>query len=168
MISREIENYLIKEFGENIFKPKNDIDRPLSPLELKDFSKEDYIFLGNHTSDHGILTNYTTDEISSQILTAQKTIYDITGITPIAISYPDGAYSDKVIEISKELGFKFGITTNYKKNYLPLDCNKSDCMRLGRFDLTSGNNITKQFELFRSDFLFYAWVRNKFDKRKTK
>ena len=164
----DIENYLIKEFGKDIFNPRNNIDRPFTHLELKDFSKEKYVFLGNHTSDHGILTNYSTDEIRSQILNAQKTLYDITGIKPLCISYPDGAYSDKVINISKEIGFKFGITTNYKKNYLPLDCNKSDCMRLGRFDLSSSSNIIKQCELFRSDFLFYACIRNFFNNRKAK
>ena len=152
-------------FGENTFKPKGDIDRPFTPSELKDFSKEKYVFLGNHTNDHAILTNYPPDRVKSQILTAQNTIHDITGITPIIISYPDGAYSDEVISISKEIGFKLGITTHYRKNHLPIDCQVTNCMCLGRFDISGSDNIIKQCELFRLDNLLYAKIWNSLKSR---
>jgi len=61
--SEEIEKYLIEKFGENTLKPKSDIDRPFTTSELKEFSKEKNVFLGNHTSNHAILTNYSTNEI---------------------------------------------------------------------------------------------------------
>lgn len=147
----EIEKYIRDLFGEKAFGPICDVDRPFTPSELKDFSKEKYVFLGNHTSDHAILTNYSTNEIKAQLSSAQNAIHDITGITPIIISYPNGNYSKKVIEISKEIGLKLGVTVDFKKNYLPIDFRSNDCMRLGRFTLWGNNNLVKQCESFRSD-----------------
>jgi len=154
--SEGIEKYLKDRFGEGAFNPKSDIDRPFSPLELKDFSKEKYVFIGNHSCDHSILTNYSSDEIRSELLAASDSIFNITGGTPLIVSYPDGAYSDEIIRISKEAGFKLGVTTDFKKNYLPIDCKGDDCMRLGRFDLGDGNRLVRQCELFRSDISLYA------------
>jgi len=163
----EIEQHILDSFGEVALQPRGDIDRPFTISELRDFSKEKYVFLGNHTSNHAILTNYSPNGIKSQILDAQNVIHDITGITPTAISYPNGNYSDEVIKISKESGIKLGITVDYRKNSLPIDCKVNNCMRLGRFDLSSGNNIIKQCELFRSDILLCAWVWNFLSKRYT-
>jgi len=144
-----IEKYIKDLFGKDAFKPISDIDRVLTPLELKDFSNEKYVFLGNHTSDHAILTNYSQDGIRSQILNAQTTIYDITGITPIIISYPNGNYSDEVIRISKEIGLKLGITVDSRKNYLPIEFENDVYMRLGRFILQGDDGFIEQLESFR-------------------
>lgn len=161
----EIEKYLIEKFGEEAFKPKSDIDRPFTPSELRDLSKEKNIFLGNHTSDHAILTNYSSNDIRSQINDAQEFIYNITGITPIAISYPNGNYSDKIIKISKETGIKLGITTEPRKNKLPIGYQINNCMNLGRFDLSGSDNIINQCKLFRSDLLLYTYFQNFLSKR---
>jgi len=163
--NRDIEKHLIAMFGKDVFHPLSDIDRPFTPLELKDFCKEKYVFIGNHTSDHAILRNCSPHEIKSQMLGAQDFIYDLTGIYPSIISYPDGYYSDEVIRISKEIGFQLGVTTDFKKNYLPIDCQKDKCMRLGRFDLGGCTEPLKLCELFRSNVVFYKWIENFFNKR---
>jgi len=158
--NEEIEKYIIDIFGKEAFNPKSDIDRPFTPYELKDFSKEEFVFLGNHTSDHAILTNYSSSEIESQILAAQHFINDITGMLPIIISYPNGNYSKEIIKLSKEIGFKLGITTKSKKNYLPINYQDDDCMRLGRFYFEGRGELIKQCDLFRTDFGFYNRILN--------
>ena len=161
--SEEIEKYLTDIFGQRALKPISDIDRPFTPSELKEFSKEKYVFLGNHTSGHPILTNCSLTEIKSQILSAQNTIYDITRITPIIISYPWGSYSNEVIRISKEIGLKLGLTVDFKKNHLPLDCQGNDFMRLGRFVLWGNSQLIKQCEVLRSDIVLYNWIHNRYN-----
>jgi peptidoglycan/xylan/chitin deacetylase (PgdA/CDA1 family) len=158
--SEEIEQYLIKKFGEEAFKPKSTIDRPFTISELKDFSKNKHVYLGNHTSNHAILTNYPLNEIKSQIIEAQKFIYEVTGTTPKTLSYPNGNYSDEIIKISKELGIQIGITIEYKKNKLPINYQTDDFINLGRFDPSGSNNIINQCKLFRSDILLYPRVLN--------
>lgn len=155
----EMEKYLIDIFGKNALKPISDIDRPFTPSELKEFSKEKYVFLGNHTCDHAILPNYPQDEIRSQICDAQNYIYDITRIKPEIIAYPNGVYSKEVVRISRELGLKYGITIEPKKNYLPLNMQGEDTMLLGRFSLWGNNTLIRQCETARSDIVLYNTLR---------
>jgi peptidoglycan/xylan/chitin deacetylase (PgdA/CDA1 family) len=158
--NEEIEKYLKDMFGEGSFTPIGNIDRSFTPSELKNFSKEEFVFLGNHTSDHAILTNYSSNEIKSQILNAHNTINEITGITPTIISYPNGNHSNEIIRISKEIGYKLGVTVDNKKNYFPIDLQTDDCMRLGRFYLSGSENIIKQCEFFRSDIIVSHRISN--------
>jgi len=163
--SEEIEKNIKHLYGEESFNPISDIDRPFTPAELKIFSKEKFVFLGNHTSSHAILTNYYSNEIKTQILSAQNTIEDITGITPITISYPDGSYTKEIIKISKEIGLKLGITVDHKKNTLPIDYQGDERMRLGRFLVEGRNNIDMQCGLLRSDIVLYHRILNFLQKR---
>lgn len=156
--SEEIESYLISNFGKNSLRPICDIDRPFTPSELRLLSHEEYIFWGNHTSDHAILKNYSTDEIRVQIKTANKEIYEMTGQKPISIAYPNGLYSDKIIGISTELGLRLGVTIEARKNRLPIK--HGELMTLGRFSLNNRDDIRKQCEVVRSNISITFKIQN--------
>jgi len=149
--TKKVEKYFLKNFGKKAFQPKSDIDRPFTPSELKDFSREKYVFLGNHTREHAILTNYSTEEIRKQILGAQEDIFEITAKRPKIISYPNGSYSNRTIRISREIGMKLGISVIQKKNYLQINLMSNESMRLGRFVLHGDRDLRKQCEVIRSD-----------------
>lgn len=159
--AEDIEDYIMENFGENAFCPIGDIDRPFTPSELKSFSGQELVFLGNHTRGHAILTNYSPEGVYAQIKGAQDAIYEMTGKTPRCIAYPSGEYSPEVIKISKEIGLKVGITTFSKKNPLPIDTAKNDAsMRLGRFILNGNQDIDAQCGRFRMDFSIYYCLKN--------
>jgi peptidoglycan/xylan/chitin deacetylase (PgdA/CDA1 family) len=145
-----IEAYVIKNFGEKALVPVGDVDRPFTPAELKKLAEEKYVHIGNHTSDHAILTNCTPDELNTQIRGAQNMIYDMTGIIPEAISYPSGHCSMEVLTSAKEIGLKLGFTISRRKNYLPVDMTSGN-MCLSRFSLDGYTGLIKQFEIARSD-----------------
>jgi peptidoglycan/xylan/chitin deacetylase (PgdA/CDA1 family) len=149
--NNEIEQYIINNFGKNAFTPISDIDRPFSPSELKAFSNDPFVFLGNHTANHAILTNYSPSEIKSEIGLAQIALLNLTGITPIIIAYPNGNFSDDVLTISKEIGLKLGITTIQKKNYLPINLEGINPYLLNRFFFWGDRDIKKQCDFYRSD-----------------
>jgi len=152
---REIEAYLVDAFGKDCLQPLNDVDRPFTPGELKEFSAHPYVHIGNHTCDHAILTNYTRDGIREQISAAQKVIEEMTAIVPQSIAYPNGNYSEEIGEISRQVGLKLGITTSPRKNYLPLNLKGNHSMRLQRFILWGNGSIIKQCRLYRSDIREY-------------
>lgn len=159
--SEKCEKYLMDFYGKEAFKPISDIDRPFTPSELKEFSKEKLVFLGNHTSNHNILSRYSLKECNSLILSSQRDIYDFTGITPIAISYPDGIYSKEIIEEIKDIGLKLGFTGEFKKYYLPIDCRDNNYMKLGRFNLYGCDNskdCKEFFNIFISEGIFTNWI----------
>lgn len=142
--NEEIERYIVYIFGEKSFKLLNDAGRFFTPAELKIFSKERYVFLGNHTSDHTMLTTYSISDVKLQLLGAQNTLYDITGTRPSAVSYPYGIYTRKVISAAKEAGLQLGFSVESKKNYLPISFRNHGSMELGRFILMGDINIEEQ------------------------
>lgn len=152
--NNEIEQYIVNMFGSKALDPIGDIDRPFTPSELDEFSKELFVILGNHTNNHAILTNYSSSEIRDEIVSAQESIVRFTGIAPSMISYPNGNYSETVLSVSKELGFKLGITVNQRKNYLPLDLQGNNALLLNRYVVWGNKNIEQQCERFRSDIQF--------------
>lgn len=156
----QIEAKLIAEFGGDAFTPRGDIDRPFSPAELKEFAASPHVFLGNHTADHAILTNYTDDNIRQQVRTAQDALVEMTGIVPQAIAYPNGAQSDRIVGICQEEGLKVGFTVRPEKCGLPLDAAASGLMRLGRFAPHGEAPIISQCRTYRSDLLCYGKFRD--------
>jgi peptidoglycan/xylan/chitin deacetylase (PgdA/CDA1 family) len=160
--NNEIEKYIETTFGENALRPIGDIDRPFTPDELHHFSMSPYVEIGNHTRNHAILTNYSGEEIRGEILGAQDDIDKISGIRPIVISYPNGNYSDEVIEISKELGLNLGIIVNGQKNYHPITGTDDLRFKLNRYILWGTKDIVRQCESFRSDVHVFNYCKKIF------
>ena len=164
----EIESVLTREFGRNALEPVGDIDRPMTPSELSDFSQSEYVALGNHTRNHVHLSSCSTEELRTQIGGAQQDLLDMTGRSPSIISYPSGFWSDESIRISREVGLRLGITVLSRKNYLPLDLDSQEAMELGRFIPTSNDRLAQQYRAFRSDLSLYCGLKShmsKSDKR---
>ncbi len=158
--TEEIELKLIERFGADALKPRGDIDRPFRSDELKKFASSPYVFLGNHTTGHAILTNYTPDEVRQQIAGAQTYLTHLTGVTPTTIAYPNGALNRVIAQIAMEEGLKLGFTVRPQKNVLPLDSGDGRLMRLGRFVPHSESAIESQCLTYRSDVLLYGTVRD--------
>ena len=157
--NHEIENYILDIFGEESLLPIGDIDRPFMPDELKSFSRSPFVFLGNHTSSHAILSNYSHDEIRNEIENAQNRIFEITGVKPCSIAYPNGNYTDEVLKVCEELGLKIGITTKAHKNYLPIRAGTKKALELNRFILWGDRDIESQCRSFRSDLQPLAFAK---------
>lgn len=149
---RDIEPYLTREFGVAALGPTCDADRPFSVDELAAFSRQPFVHLGNHTSDHAILTNLSGPEARNQIASAQANLHRLCGVTPQLIAYPNGAHSASVCQAAEEAGLVLGVTVEKHKNYLPLDQSSHSLMTLGRFLIRHDRPLIQQLEIFRGDF----------------
>lgn len=148
----EIEKYLIQNFGANSLKPLGDIDRPFNTAELKEFAKQKFVYIGNHTLDHVSLPHYSEDDIRNQVRDNQKDLFEITGMTPDCIAFPYGDYSDNVVKVTEELGFKFAYTTVHKSNPLPLKATEHNLKLVNRFTISMQPDISKRFDYLISDY----------------
>ena len=155
----EIDEYLYHEFGPQSQFPPSELARPMSAAELADFAKEDLVHLGNHTHNHAILTNYDIDGITSQINQCQVAIHEMTGVTAMAISYPDGKYSDKVVAAAQRAGLSIGITTNPLRN-IPPPTESEHLMRIDRPSLSGEFNIRHQCRALRIGFSPFQKLRS--------
>jgi peptidoglycan/xylan/chitin deacetylase (PgdA/CDA1 family) len=114
-----IETYLTDHFGSSSLIPMNDMDRPFTSKELVDFSRQKYVTIGNHSHHHALLPTYDLPGILNELTISQQIFYRLLGFYPSTIAYPNGSYNKEVIEATKNMGFKTGITVNQTKNYIP-------------------------------------------------
>jgi peptidoglycan/xylan/chitin deacetylase (PgdA/CDA1 family) len=154
--TEEIEANLLERFGTDALTPRTDIDRPMTPTELREFARHPLVHIGNHTANHAILTNYTPDEIRQQLAVCQSALAEMTGKTPIAIAYPNGGHDDTVVRIAREVGLTVGVTVRPAKNRLGP---ASDLLRLNRFCPDGPMPMRTQCRTFRSDVLIYGMFR---------
>ena len=152
----KIKDYITKEFGKDKFKPKNDIDRPMTEAEFRSFAKHPLVHIGNHTHRHEVLGLLSEQEILEELTVSQKILTELTGTTPDFISYPYGSYSDSVLDISKKLKFKSGITTIQKKNIIPIQ--ESQNLLLNRFNPVVENGVI-HYKKLRSSFQFKTLMK---------
>ena len=162
--TERIEAELGHRFGAEAFRPRGDIDRPFTPAELRDFAREPFVHLGNHTANHAILTNYAPDQARRQIEAAQESLAEMTGVRPTSIAYPNGAFSRPIVEACDDLGLRVGFTVRPVKNALIgvggiADGGLPANLRLGRFMLEGDSSFATQCRTYRSDFLLYSVLR---------
>ena len=158
--TEEIEKKLIERFGPDCLRPRGDIDRPFTPDELREFARNPYVHLGNHTANHAILLNYSPEEIREQVLGAQAKLKEITGVAPISLAYPNGGHTDAIVKACGELGIKAAFTVRPQKDDLPLDTHSEGLLRLGRFSLHDGAPVESQCRTYRSDLSLYGTFRD--------
>jgi peptidoglycan/xylan/chitin deacetylase (PgdA/CDA1 family) len=156
----EIEAKLIARFGPDCLRPRCDIDRPFTVDELREFARNPYVHLGNHTADHAILLNYTPEEVREQVLAAQAKLKEITGVAPISLAYPNGGHTDAIVKACGELGIKAAFTVRPKKDDLPIDNSSETLLRLGRFSFHDEAGIDSQCRTNRSDLSLYGTFRD--------
>ncbi len=148
---RRIDEHLRERFGPSVFVPRGDIDRPFTPGELREFARDRWVHLGNHTRDHAILTNCTPAEMASEIEGCQSALEEFAGYRPIAIAYPNGNCSAAVVQASSASGLCLGFTTSTARARLPLDSNSR--MEIGRYLFQGGRDIRRQCQLFGARFV---------------
>jgi peptidoglycan/xylan/chitin deacetylase (PgdA/CDA1 family) len=156
--THHMEAVLKHRFGEDAFRPRGDIDRPFTPDELREFAQSPQVTLGNHTSNHAILTNYARAQIREQIASAQQWLEQTTDKPVTSIAYPNGGFNPEVLQICEELGLKVGFTVQPSKNALPLK-SSSSLLQLNRFATHDGDSIRSQCRTCRSDVLIYSTFR---------
>ncbi|MFP6808060.1 MAG: polysaccharide deacetylase family protein [Pseudomonadales bacterium] len=147
----EIIASLQREFGDKVMQHVSDIDRPFTPDELRTFSTSDYVDIGNHTSHHYILDRYPPDIQREQMQACQNDLSSMVELQPGIVSYPNGNYNRETLREARDLGFRFGITVDKGKNYLPLK--EKNMLTLGRYVLWCNNPLKMHCDIFRSDMM---------------
>jgi len=145
----DIDTYVAREFGADSDRPRSELDRPLTPEELRELVHAGGIEIGNHTVDHPILPMLSTEQIEGQLVGAQEYIRDVAGVTARSVSYPNGDYDGRVVDAARAAGLTVGVTTEQRKNRVPLPT--SELLELGRFQLRRGTSVRAQSRMVRSE-----------------
>ena len=88
--------------------------------------------IGSHSHTHPMLAALGNEsEILSELSTSFQLIKDKTGRTPITISYPIGSFDERVIRLSRQVGYKYGLATEQR----PFRSKDDDLMAIPRIEL---------------------------------
>jgi len=152
MKTAQIESEIGARFGKAALRPVSDLDRPFTAGELKKFSAHPLVFLGNHTRDHAILTNYSLAGLREQIWSCQEAIREISGKRPEIIAYPNGNCSPEIRTAARQAGLQFGLLAHHGRNHLPLTNGSEAALTLKRFTLWGDQPVEAQCLASRSPF----------------
>jgi peptidoglycan/xylan/chitin deacetylase (PgdA/CDA1 family) len=83
-------------------------------LEMRDYGFE----FGSHLCNHVHLPELNEDEIRDELLRSKKMLETELGVTIYSVAYPFGSYDGRALEIAKESGYLFGVTTKNGDNSL--------------------------------------------------
>jgi len=152
-----IDSYIHKHFGAGSTLPWSEIDRPLTPAELNAMASNPLVSIGNHTHNHAILTNYTSEEIEKELIICNNILREIIGYKPEITAFPNGNHDDNILNIAKGLGFRLAFTTCNDIN--PTHFPDDGLVKLNRFMAQTGN-IKQYAEYNRLNYmpssLYYA------------
>jgi len=155
----QIESEISARFGRSALRPVSDLDRPFTPNELKKFAAHPLVFLGNHSRDHSILTNYSRAGVREQIASCQNSLRELTGQSPQCIAYPNGNCSPEICKAAREAGLRFGLLARSGRNRLPLKGGSDTAMAIKRFTLWGDRPVEAQCLASRSPWSFVRVLR---------
>ncbi len=157
----EIRKYIKNKYGLNALIPKSDIDRPFTEMELKDFSSNNYVTIGNHTFDHTNLNILNNKKIEENIINAEKKIEILTGYSHKIFSFPNSNRNKIHTEILKNLNFNYALSEKFQ-NYKLNQINSNKLLELGRYCFVREENIEWQIRICNSRFSLYFFLSKLF------
>ena len=128
----------------NCFKHSmfSDINRPFNVSELKEFSNNKNIIIGNHTHTHMISNLINEKYFIADVLKAQDNIKKWTGYKPISFAFPNGNFLSSHFEPLKKMGLQY----NFKLFPDYIDSSFLNNEPLPRYLLNPKHNFISEFE----------------------
>ncbi|MBL0274383.1 MAG: polysaccharide deacetylase family protein [Chitinophagaceae bacterium] len=76
---------------------------------------DDRFIIGSHSHTHPMMASLPDESaIRDELRISAERIKKETGRVPLTISYPIGSYDERVIRLSKEQGYKYGLAVEQK------------------------------------------------------
>ena len=114
---------------------KNDV--VMSKEQIRQLDKEG-LEIFSHTLSHPVLTEIEDDRLEAELVESKKLLEGIVGHKVIGISYPHGAYDDRVYKAVQEAGYKVGFTIE------PSIINSAtNCLEIGRVSVSPKDSLIK-------------------------
>jgi peptidoglycan/xylan/chitin deacetylase (PgdA/CDA1 family) len=107
----DVQMMIRNRFGDRALMPTSDLNRPLSPDEVRDLSMHALVTFCNHTMHHTILNQtYSDDEVRDEVQQGEVELEKMTGPTPRAIAFPVGVFDTRIQRIMGETGYEIAFS----------------------------------------------------------
>lgn len=84
----------------------------LGDNDVKELLESGFIEIGSHALNHANLPSLSYKDKQNEILNSKLEIEKKFGITCESFAYPFGFYDEESMQLAKESGYKFSVTTN--------------------------------------------------------
>ena len=101
-------------------------------------SMKDAVNMQSHTATHPILPMCDNEEARTELFESKRALEEDYGFEVNTISYPNGDYSDREIELAKEAGYECGVTVDFGFNTL-----STDVLRLKRLCVNDTDDLNE-------------------------
>jgi peptidoglycan/xylan/chitin deacetylase (PgdA/CDA1 family) len=113
-LSNQQQTIIIK----SLIQQCNDVELPMGQMmswnDIRQLKSSGF-HIGSHSHTHTMLATLESEaEIKNELTVSYKRISDELGNPPLTISYPVGSFDDRVIRMSVESGYKFGLAVEQK------------------------------------------------------
>lgn len=119
-------------------------DRPLTLDEFKQLTGSDLVEIGHHSYNHTILHPRPKHFVLDELDHANDFFQKHTGLIPLSIAYPNGVYSDTLVNTCSEHGFQVAFTCEPRTELLGSNPPASQLMRMGRYAVYGSRAIAPQ------------------------
>lgn len=150
--NRELEATLVGEFGSGVLAPASATDRPMTADEVRQIASHPLITVGNHTSEHGVLTNYSLPEARRIIVKGEDDLRRILGKPCRTFAYPNGDYSEEMFDTLESLGYAAAISCDFRRDSRASVLAEKSRYRIGRFYLSGDWDLEAQCQMLRAHF----------------
>jgi peptidoglycan/xylan/chitin deacetylase (PgdA/CDA1 family) len=105
---------ILKVIGEQCNDVPLPINKMMSWSDIRQLDQEGFI-IGSHSHTHPLLANLEQEEeISAELNVSAQKIKQETGKWPQTISYPVNSYDERVVRLSKEAGYQYGLAVGQR------------------------------------------------------
>jgi peptidoglycan/xylan/chitin deacetylase (PgdA/CDA1 family) len=124
----------LESYGFDPDAPRPDRDA-LSDGEIREMTGP-LVDFQSHTASHPILTQCADAKARAEIFDSRRVLIEKYGFDAYAIAYPNGAHSDRVVQIARDAGYSCGLTTERGFN-----SPRTDPLRLRRIGIGDQDGI---------------------------
>lgn len=128
-LKRELNKNRLKILADFGFEPQMEFETAQALTKQQIGEMKSYLNLQGHTMFHPCLPKCTDIEARTEIFKSKEILERDFYLAINAIAYPNGDYSDREIALSKEAGYKCGLTVDFGFNTI-----NSDLFKLKRID----------------------------------
>lgn len=102
----------------------NNIDllTPLTKGQIHEMLQSGLVEIGSHTANHEILTDLSIEEAEQTVGKSVNDICNLIGRSPVHFSYPNGNYTETIVNLMDRFNFSSAMSTRYNfinpKNFI--------------------------------------------------
>ncbi|HEY1023905.1 MAG TPA: polysaccharide deacetylase family protein [Sphingobacteriaceae bacterium] len=137
-LKKKSTEHKLKLLAESGFHPERDYEFPQALTKLQIRKMAGMVNMEAHTMFHPCLPNCTDLQARTEIFGSKETLEHQFGLRIKALAYPNGDYTEREIALTKEAGYRCGVTVDAGFNTIA-----SDLYKLRRIDTNDTDDINE-------------------------